>query len=106
MIGFFIVLVALLLLWTIFIPAIQEIQVKSFASQASLIADVNSDIAGLPNSSVKTAMRNSFNDQMDSTTTNFDILSFFSQFWWVFVVLIVAFGTYIISRSNVQVGGF
>jgi predicted secreted protein len=106
MIGLSIVIVFLILLWTVFLPMIQTIQIKTFASQQDLLSDTNEAIHSLPAGTTKDSLIESFNAELDSTTTNFDIIAFFMQYWWVFTVVIVSFGTYVLARRNVEVQGF
>lgn len=102
MLGLIIILVFLIMLWAFFLPAIQQINVKSFAGQQKIIEDTNTAIHALPNSTQKTALLNTYNTELNSAPTNYDILSFFIQYWWIFVVIIISFGTYLLTRRNVE----
>lgn len=107
MVGLMIVILMLILLWSVFLPMLQIIQVESFVAQQGTLSDINATIQELPDSTQKAALLTSFNTEIDSTVTQFDIISFFIQYWWVFVVFIVSFGTYLLQRRNVEVqGGF
>jgi len=107
MVGLVFILVFLLMLWAFILPMIQQVQVETFVGQQSILADTNEAIQLLPAGVAKTALQNTFNTEIDSTTTNYDIIAFFIQYWWIFLVLIVSMGTYLLTRRNVEFqGGF
>ena len=105
MVGLVFILVFLLMLWAFILPMIQQVQVETFVGQQSILADTNEAIQLLPAGVAKTALQNTFNTEIDSTTTNYDIIAFFIQYWWIFLVLIVSMGTYLLTRRNVEFQG-
>jgi hypothetical protein len=107
MIALIIIITLMLILWAVVLPLLQQIQVTTFSAQQNIMSDTNETIQALPNSTTKTAILTSFNAGLNSAETNFDIISFFIQYWWVFLLVIVSFGTYLLARRNVEFqGGF
>lgn len=105
-VAFAIAMLMLLILVATILPGIQKAQVITFGSQQTAFTDINSHIQALPNSDAKTSLLTSFNTQYESSQTQFDIVAFFIQYWWLFIVLIVGIGTYVVARRNVEFQGF
>jgi len=105
-IGLLIVIIFIILLYVTLSPALLQVKDMSIErGQDRIYSDINSAIESLPAGTVKTNLQNSFATQNNATTTNSTIMTFFIQYWWIFIILVSSFGFMIFAKRNADATG-
>lgn len=102
---FAIIIIILAFFFVVAIPIVQQMQAQSFVIGEPVLEDTNALIATLNNGVVKTQAQSAINEQQNASATNFEILSFLSQWAWVFILIVLAMAYLLTTRRNVEFGG-
>lgn len=100
-----IILVLLGFLFVVAIPSVQKMQVHSYVISEDLLDDTNVLANSLGPGTIKNSAVTAINDQQDASATQFEILSFLSQWGWVFILMTFALAYLLTARRNVEYSG-
>ena len=108
--GFFIAFifaaVLLVFLFSFAIPFMTSFTVDLYVAGDSIIANAESKIDNITNVTIRNAIRDNLQNMQAATQENINYMSFFYQYSWVFIVIIITFMFFMIARSTVETKGF
>jgi len=89
-------------LFAIGIPFLISFSSGLYVAGDDIIGDASETIGQIENVEIKERIQATLTNAQSSTENTIDILSFFFQYSWVFVMLIITFTIFIIARKNVE----
>lgn len=108
--GFFIAFiftaVLLVFLFSFAIPFMTSFTVDLYVAGDSIIENAESKIDNISNVTIRNAIRSNLQNMQAATQENINYMSFFYQYSWVFIVIIITFMFFMIARSTVETKGF
>lgn len=108
--GYFLVLIfsvtMLVFLFSFAIPFLTEFTTDMYVAGDNIIADAESKIGNISNVTIRTNIQNNLQDMQSATAENIGYLSFFYQYSWIFIVIVVTFTIFILARRMVEVKGY
>lgn len=102
---FAMIIVVLGFFFVVAIPIIQSMQATSYSISQPVLTDTNDTIAALNAGTIKTGATQAINNQQAAAATNFEILSFLSQWGWFFILIVFAVAYLLNARRNVEYQG-
>lgn len=104
--GFFIVFVVVAVLMTILfafgIPLLISINTEFYKAGEELINESLTEINQIQDQTIKDELNKALTDAKTATSNNIGILSWFYQYSWVFVVIVVALVIFMLARTTVE----
>lgn len=99
--------IAIVFMFVFLSPALQVYTVKVYTAAEPVLDDANTISDGIADAQVQTSIKNSLQASKDTTVMQIEVLNFFYQYAWLFVVSITALILLLFSRFLVerQVGG-
>ena len=73
-----------------------------YAASDSIIADAQSNIDSITNTTIRDRIQNNLQEMQDATEENINYLSFFYQYGWIFVILVTTFTIFMLARQVVE----
>jgi len=98
--------VMLVFLFSFAIPFLISFTTDMYIASEDIILDNQDKIASINNATVRAQIQSNLNNMQGAVQENIDYLSFFYQFGWVFVILVVVFTILILARKTVETQGF
>lgn len=102
---FAISLTLLLLLFAIGIPLGLTAISQFFKVGDDLITDSSQTFSTIQNETIKQQVTNALNSAQQSTADQVSILSWFVQYAWIWILLVVTLVVYMLGRRTVEYGG-
>jgi|TARA_Y100000310_G_scaffold345632_1_gene467497 amino acid transporter len=102
---FFFILVAgfLLVLFAVFIPALNSITTVTYLAMEPTLDDANALAQGITDVGVRNAMTSALTSEKDAITTNTTILSQITAYHWLIYLLALLLVAFIFVRQSTQV---
>jgi predicted PurR-regulated permease PerM len=101
-IAFFFLAAILIFFFAVGIPMLININVEFYAAGEDVLDSSLNVIDTIQDSSVKSQLQSSVQAAKDATTDNVDILSFFFQYGWIFLIVIVAMVMFMKARQSIE----
>jgi len=95
--------VLLTILFAFGIPLLININTELYKAGENLIGDTLSELENIQNSTIKQELSEALTNAKTSTLHNISVLSWFYQYSWVFIIIIVAMVIFMLARSTVEV---
>jgi len=92
----------LIFLFAVGIPFLISFNSGMYTAGSDIIADASEKIGDIENAEVKTRIQSTLTNAQSSTENTIDLLSFFFQYSWVWIMLIITFTIFIVARKNVE----
>ena len=99
---FVIVLLMLIFLFYLTIPLLQNIQTKFIKSAEDILQQNQHVIKSIQNETIKQSLLNATNDQIKSLAEQQIILSTFTKYAWIFIIILAMLVVYILARRSVE----
>lgn len=96
----------LVFLFSFAIPFLTSFTVDLYTAGDDIIADAEDEIAGIHNVTIRQNIQDNLDNMQSATAENINYLSFFYQYGWVFVILIVTFTFFMLARQVVETKGY
>lgn len=108
--GFFLAFIfsatMLVFLFSFAIPFLTSFTVDLYVAGDSIIANAEEEIDNIQNATIKNQIQSNLQDMQAATQENINYMSFFYQYGWVFVILIITFTFFMLARSIVETKGY
>lgn len=88
------------------IPFMTSFTIDLYTAGDSIIADAEDEIANITNTTIRQQIQDNLQNMQAATQENIDYLSFFYQYSWVFIIVIITFSIFMIARSMVETKGY
>jgi len=96
----------LVFLFSFGIPFVTNFSTDLYVAGDSIIADAEDELANINNATIRNQLTDSLNNMQGATQENIEYLSFFYQYSWVFIVLIITFTFFMLARKVVETRGY
>lgn len=104
--AFIFAVVMLVFLFSFAIPFMVDFTTDMYIASESIIDDTEDKIASITNVTIRQQIQNSIDNMQSATVENIDYLSFFYQYSWLFIVIVVTFTIFILARQTVETKGY
>lgn len=98
--------VMLVFLFSFAIPFLTSFTVDLYVAGDSVIANAEEELDNIQNVTIRNQIKGNLQNMQAATQENIDYLSFFYQYGWVFVILIITFTFFMLARSIVETKGY
>ena len=95
----------LVFLFSFAIPFLTDFTTDMYLAGDDIIVGTESKIGSISNETIRTNIQNNLQDMQSATAENINYLSFFYQYSWIFIVIVVTFTIFLLARRNVEVKG-
>ena len=104
--GFFLAFILsatmLVFLFAVAIPFLINFTTDMYAASDSIIADAQSNIDSITNTTIRDRIQNNLQEMQDATEENINYLSFFYQYGWIFIIIVTVFTIFMLARQVVE----
>lgn len=108
--GYFFALVfsisMLVFLFSFAIPFLINFTTDMYIAGDNLIANTETKISEISNETIRTKIQNNLDNIQAATAENIEYMSFFVQYSWILITLIVTFTLFILARRVVETKGY
>lgn len=104
----FLLLAIMIIFMFVFLsPVLQDYTLRMYVAAEPILNDANTTASGISDTAIKTSIQGALQNSKDSTATQIEVLNFFYQYAWLFVIVLTAFILMLFSRFLVerQAGG-
>lgn len=77
-----------------------------YAAGDTILANAEDELANIQNATIKQAIQDNLDNMQAATAENIDYLSFFYQYSWILIILVVTFTIFILARKTVETKGY
>lgn len=101
-IAFFSTLTIMLVMAALLAPLGAQFTSELYEESEQIMLDANATLADINNATVRANLQNSFDEALDATEFNIDVLTDIYQYGWIIVAIISALVLFILSRQLVE----
>lgn len=108
--GYFLALIfsatMLVFLFAFAIPFLTAFTIDMYAAGDTILANAEDELANIQNATIRQAIQGNLDNMQAATAENIDYLSFFYQYSWILIIIIVTFTIFILARKTVETKGY
>ena len=104
-VAFILSVTMLVFLFGFAIPFMTNFTVDMYAAGDDIIAMSEENLDNIQNATIRNRIMNNLQTMQDSTEETVNYLSFFYQYSWIFVIVIVVFTMFMLARKVVETKG-
>jgi len=101
---FIFLVVILLVLFAFGIPLAIRANTEFYTVGEQLINESSATISSIQNQTIKQEIQNALNSAQQSTAEQIDILAWFFQYSWIWILLVITLVIFVIARRSVEYG--
>lgn len=99
---FVILAITIIFMFAFLAPTLQEYTLEVYTAAEPILEDANATAQLINDSAIKTSIETSLQESKNTTATQIEILGFFYQYSWLFVIAITSFILLLFSRFLVE----
>jgi predicted PurR-regulated permease PerM len=92
----------LVFLFACAIPFLIGFTTDLYSASDSIIEDAKNNIEDISNTTIRDRIQDNLQKMQDATEENINYLSFFYQYGWIFVIIVVVFTIFMLARQVVE----
>lgn len=101
-VAFLLISVVLIFFFVVATPFLMAINAGFYEASENILDTGESILPGIQNVTIRGELQDAFNAAKSTTTENVNILSFFYQYSWIFILVITVMAVFILARRTVE----
>lgn len=101
-VAFLLISVVLIFFFVVATPFLMAINAGFYEASENILETGEAILPGIQNVTIRGELQDAFNAAKSTTTENVNILSFFYQYSWIFILVITVMAVFILARRTVE----